>query len=82
MYRNEDDIASAAWHIVEDVREVSPPQTHQALTNQCRLHPDRMAQVLMALAIWVNPDEPRCELDARVAQAARTRVRTVLGVPA
>lgn len=80
MYRNEDDIASEAWQIVEDVREVSPPQTHQALTNRCRLHPDEMAQVLMALAIWVNPDEPRRDLDQRVADAARLRIRSALGV--
>ena len=67
-----DKIAQRAMCVVSDVREVSPQLTLDTLTIMCATEPARMAQVMMALAIWVDLDLTTGTLASR-AEAALIR---------
>lgn len=78
MYTSEEAIAKAAYSVVERVREIAPIQTFRSLVEQARNDPEAVAQIAMALAVWVNPNEPQYFVDERVREIATSRVKVVL----
>lgn len=73
-----DEIADFAHNVCEEVRESDTRALHDHLTDQCMRSPAQMAQVLMALAAWVDPDEPLSARTARVERIAQVKVANVL----
>ena len=65
-------VARRALAIVSDMREVDPQLTFDTLAIMCGTEPCRMAQVLMCLAVWIDPEESTGTLTSR-AVAAGTR---------
>lgn len=59
-------IEDTADIIVDDVREYDPSAFHMQLTAACITEPARMAQVIMALAAWVEPGLSKRVRDARI----------------
>lgn len=57
LWSDTDDIATFAHQICEDIRESDTRTLHNRLTAECARRPGQMAQALMALAAWVNPEE-------------------------
>jgi hypothetical protein len=73
LHTDVDTIASRAQTLVDDVRDIDPRLTLRTLTLHCRDHPGQMAQILMCLAAWVNPDEPLNARGARVEAITTSR---------
>lgn len=65
-------IATDAQCIVEDVRVIDPQHVLTGIARQCEAAPLRMAQIIMALAAWVNPDETLSERIERVESITRS----------
>lgn len=57
-YEEIDEVAAHALQVCEDVRERGSRDVYSRLAVACMRQPDRMAQVLMCLAIWVDYDGP------------------------
>lgn len=74
-YEDPDEIAAEALQLCEDVREIDRERTYRRLAVQCVRDPERMTQVLMCLAIWVDPDVPISVLGDRAEAIAATRDR-------
>ncbi|MCC3311487.1 hypothetical protein [Nocardia africana] len=51
-----DQCAADALALSSRVRESPPEQTYRTLTYQCHRDPERMAQLLMTLAVFVDPE--------------------------
>lgn len=68
-----DRVAKTAMSIVSDVRDIDPQRTLSTLTTLCATEPGRMAQVLMCLGVWVDPDDTTDALTRRAIDAAGTR---------
>ncbi|MBF6060557.1 hypothetical protein IU500_07165 [Nocardia terpenica] len=74
-YTDLDDCAAAALTVCERVREMGPLETYRHLAAQCARDPERMAQILMALAAFVDIEAPLSVLRARVDAIVEDRVR-------
>lgn len=61
-----DGIARTALVIRDDVREVDPYGLLDQLTRACQQEPQRMAQVIMAMAAMMPPEETTRALNRRV----------------
>lgn len=61
-----DAIASDAQAIVDDLRSTDTQVVLRKLSRECEAAPLRMAQIVMALAAWVNPDETLAARGERV----------------
>lgn len=59
-------IARDAQALVDDVRSVDPREVLREVMIQCEAAPLRMAQIVMTLAAWVDPDETLSARGARV----------------
>ncbi|WP_159840164.1 hypothetical protein [Nocardia sp. CY41] len=74
-YVDYDKLADGAIALCEQVRDVEPAVTFAELADRCVRDPQRMAQLLMCLAVWVDIDGPASALTARAEAVARGRVR-------
>lgn len=74
-YVDYDKLAGAAIALCEQVRDLEPEATFVELTKRCAKDPQRMAQVLMCLAIWVDIEGPASALTDRAEAVARGHVR-------
>lgn len=72
-YTDHDQLAAEALQIAEDVRELAPLATYQRLAAQCARDPERMAQVIMCLSAWLDPDTPVGALVARAEAITEAR---------
>ena len=75
-YEDHNKIAIAALDLAEQVRERGPAELYRHLTYQCVRDPERMAQILMCLAIWLDPTTSTLQLARRAEAVVRCRVRT------
>lgn len=73
MYPDEDSIGDAANAMTVLVREEDPFAVHAGVVELCASHPRKVAQVIMALAAWVNVDEPMSVREERVREIAAPR---------
>lgn len=69
-YIDLDQLAADALQLVEDIREVDPGRSFAHLALRCQRDPERMAQVVMCLAIWMDPDTPLSVLGQRAEAIA------------
>lgn len=67
-------IAQRAACICDDVREVDPKVVLSILAQQCEADPLVMAQLIMALAAWVDPDESLEQRGRRVEAITAPRL--------
>lgn len=74
-HTDHDKLAAEALSVCADVREESPQEVYTRLALRCAHDPERMAQVLMTLAAWVDFDGPTSALGDRVASIVDSRVR-------
>ncbi|MBF5002378.1 hypothetical protein IRT45_35260 [Nocardia sp. BSTN01] len=54
-YKDLDKLAEDALALCSRVRESPPQHTYRVLAHHCRHDPERMAQLLMTLAVFVDP---------------------------
>ena len=83
LWSDVDDVATFAHQVCEDIRESDTRALHDRLTVECARRPGQMAQVLMALAAWVNPDEritARLDRVERIAEVKAEHVMRARGV--
>lgn len=83
LWSDVDDVATFAHQVCEDIRESDTRALHDRLTVECARRPGQMAQALMALAAWVNPDEritARLDRVERIAQVKAEHVMRARGV--
>lgn len=74
-YDDHHKIAIAALHLAEQVRDVGPLELYRSLAIQCARDPERMAQIIMCLAIWLDPSTSTLQLARRAEAVAEDRVR-------
>lgn len=72
-YVNPDEVAAYALQVCSDVREVDPGRVYAGLVARCSREPERMAQVLVALAAWVDYDGPISALADRAEAITQSR---------
>ncbi|KJF21932.1 hypothetical protein C7T36_18305 [Rhodococcus sp. AD45-ID] len=85
LWSDTDDIATFAHKICEDIRESDTRTLHNRLTAECTHRPGQMAQALMALAAWVNPEEritARLDRVERITEVKAANVMRDRGVRA
>lgn len=85
LWSDTDDIATFAHQICEDIRESDTRTLHNRLTAECARRPGQMAQALMALAAWVNPEEritARLDRVERITEVKAANVMRDRGVRA
>lgn len=70
-----DNVASIAFGIAEKIRDDDPRRLFDALTDLCRRHPAKAAQVIMAFAAWFDTETPVHTLWGRVHEITRDRTR-------
>lgn len=83
LWSDVDDVATFAHQVCEDIRESDTRAMHDRLTVECARRPGQMAQALMALAAWVNPDEritARLDRVERIAEVKAEHVMRARGV--
>lgn len=83
LWSDVDDVATFAHQVCEDIRESDTRALHDRLTVECARRPGQMAQALMALAAWVNPDEritARLDRVERIAEVKAENVMRARGV--
>lgn len=83
LWSDVDDVATFAHQVCEDIRESDTRALHDRLTVECARRPAQMAQALMALAAWVNPDEritARLDRVERIAEVKAEHVMRARGV--
>ena len=83
LWSDVDDVAAFAHQVCEDIRESDTRALHDRLTVECARRPGQMAQALMALAAWVNPDEritARLDRVERIAEVKAEHVMRARGV--
>lgn len=73
-YTDLDQLAADALQLVEDIRDVDPDRSFAHLTVRCQRDPERMAQVVMCLAIWMDPDVSLSVLGQRAEALAGGRL--------
>ncbi len=74
-YTDLDRCAADALDLCECVRERGPLETYRHLAALCARDPERMAQILMTLAAFVDFESPLSVLRARVDAIVEGRVR-------
>lgn len=72
-YGDIDEVAKTAASLVEGVREMDGDSLLSQLTALAWSAPGFIAQILMALAAWVDPDEPADERTARLREIAKNK---------
>ena len=72
-YVDHDELAADVLQLVEDVQETDRDRSFTHLTLRCQRDPERMAQVLMCLAIWMDPETPVSVLAQRAEAIAGER---------
>lgn len=83
LWSDVDDVATFAHQVCEEIRESDTRALHDRLTVECARRPGQMAQALMALAAWVNPDEritARLDRVERIAEVKAEHVMRARGV--
>ncbi|WP_330253055.1 hypothetical protein OG874_00120 [Nocardia sp. NBC_00565] len=76
-YEDHHKIAIAALDLAEQVRDSDPMQLYRHLALQCARDPERMAQIIMCLAVWLDPTTSTLQLGRRAEAAAASRVKPV-----
>ena len=66
-------VAQDAHNLCLALREIDPIQLHRDIAGMCARSPVRAAQLFMALAAWVNLEEPLSVRDERVEAITRGR---------
>lgn len=80
-YTDHDAIANAALQVCEDIRDQWPLELYRNLVEQCIAEPERMAQIVMALAAFVPVEESILTTIRRVEAITDRRIeRTNLRV--
>lgn len=74
-HTDHDKLAAEALSLAADIREEYPQEVYNRLALRCARDPERMAQVLMTLAAWVDFDGPTSALGDRAAQISDNRIR-------
>ncbi|WP_280185168.1 MULTISPECIES: hypothetical protein [Nocardia] len=72
-YTDHDQLAAEALQIAEDVRELGSLGVYRRLAAQCFRDPERMAQVIMCLSAWLDPETPVGTLIARAEAITEAR---------
>ncbi|WP_306358780.1 MULTISPECIES: hypothetical protein [unclassified Nocardia] len=72
-FATEHAVAAAALEVCDRVRNHNPLTTYRHYVAACARNPERMAQVLMALGAWIDPDTPVSVLGDRAEAAAANR---------
>ncbi|MFC9892138.1 hypothetical protein ACFVMC_00450 [Nocardia sp. NPDC127579] len=75
-YTDHDQLGAAALELCEAVREIGPLELYRRLAAHCVRDPERMAQILMCLAAWVDYDGPAGALTDRAAAIVECRVQS------
>ena len=75
-YTDLDKCAADALALSIRVREYAPLQTYHYLAACCRREPERMAQIVMALAVFVDPSSTTGDLQQLVDDAVEGRLRS------
>ncbi|MBF6289280.1 hypothetical protein [Nocardia cyriacigeorgica] len=65
-YTDHDEIAAEALQLCEEIRDRAPLHMYRRLAAHCHRDPERMAQVIMALAAMVNDEESLAAMAARI----------------
>ncbi|WP_218721428.1 hypothetical protein [Nocardia sp. MH4] len=73
-YSDLDQLAADTLQLVEDIQAIDPDRTFEHLTRRCEHDPARMAQVVMLLAIWMDPDVSLSVLGQRAEALAGGRL--------
>lgn len=73
-------VAQIAFGFISKIREDDPQTMFQQLSLLAELHPAKYAQIAMALAAFVNPEEGTATLLARADSIAKSRVEQRLSV--
>lgn len=73
-YTDHHKLAVAALDIAEQVRDHAPFDLYRYLTHQCARDPERMAQIIMCLAVWLDPTTSTLTLSRRAEAAVEARV--------
>ena len=74
-YTDLDQCATDALALVERVRDEAPFETYQHLARQCRRDPERMAQIVMMLALFVDPAASTGDLQDLIDDSIEGRMR-------
>lgn len=74
-YIDHEQLAAHALQLCEDVRVQSQEHMYEGLVRECARFPGRMAQLMMALAVWVDYEGPISALMARADAIADARMR-------
>lgn len=69
-----DVVAARAHALTERIRDDDPRRVHTELTNLCQRHPAKAAQIIMALAAWIDPDEGTRTLGDRAEAVTMSRI--------
>lgn len=69
-----DRVVRIALDLVEKIRDEDPRRMFDELSRLAERHPAKYAQVTMALAAFVNPDEGTVALEDRVWSITEARV--------
>lgn len=75
-YTDHDEIVNEAFELCERVRECAPVDNYRHLAIRCAQQPERMAQIMIALAAMVDTSESLLRMTRRVnaISADKTRV--------
>lgn len=69
-----DVVAARAHALTERIRDDDPRRIYTELTNLSQRHPAKAAQIIMALAAWIDPDEGTRTLGDRAESVTRSRI--------
>lgn len=72
-YADLDQLAVDTLQLVADIQAIDPRRTFQHLTRRCEHDPERMAQTIMLLAIWMDPGATMSVLNQRAEAIAGAR---------
>lgn len=69
-YTDLDELAADVLQMVEVIQQTDRDRNFAHLTLRCQRDPERMAQMLMCLAIWMDPETPLSVLIQRAEAIA------------
>lgn len=73
-----DRVAEVAYGVAEKLRESDLGELHNELVSLCRWRPAKAAQIITALAAWLDVEATTGELWARVEAITASRVKEAL----
>lgn len=73
-YSDLDQLAADTLQLVEDIQAIDPDRSFEHLTRRCEHDPERMAQLIMLLAIWMDPDVKLSVLNERAEALTGARL--------